>query len=896
MDRWIRIAGMWIRSLVRGRGLDDDVDEELRDYLARETEANLARGMSPADAERAARLTLGGLPQQKEVCRDARGLRWLQEAGQDARYAWRTYRKSPAFTTTALLTVSLAIGSNTAIFSLVNALFLRELPVSDPGALVKLQTVPRDGPPGNLSYDAFRLLSGRLTAFSALIGWSGPSVEAIDVNGRIDRAAIFGATSNTYDMLGVQAIAGRLLAPTDMSLDPARAERVAILGYTCWQRLFGGSRAAIGQVVRIQTVPFTVVGVTPPRFTGLGLVVEPDITIPITALPLIDGRPVSSLPARANRWITTIGRLRPRERLTEARAELNAVWPSVRADAAAVLATPAQRDDTRALGIVASSAATGIEPNLRKRYTRPLAIVMAIALLLMSIASLNFAGLVLARTASRQREFGVRLALGAGAARVARQLLTEALLLALVGMLGGLLIAKAAAKAIAAVLLRDVVVPIRFDASPDGRVFAFAGALALVTAIVVSLAPYWRVVRRSSATCLRHDTRTTSAPRGVGLSVAQIAVTVVLVMTASLLVRTLQKLRDVEPGFDVEGVEVVYPDPVPGGYTNIQNDTYLPALVARIGDVPGVTDVSVTLMKPGGRFGPQNVVAPADVSNGAGVPSYETPISPGFFRTLGIRVVQGRDFAWTDNSRGRPVAIVSRSLARRLFGSGNAIRGGVRIGARPPYREAEIIGVVDDARLYDMRSSNLCGLYTAALQQGDEANYKALLVRASPAAMPQVRRAVRSLDRDQVLAVTSVAFEFDQAILPERLAATFAGFFGLFGLAVAGVGLYGRMSYDVTRREREIGIRMALGAEWRRVVSDIVRDGLIVCGAGAAIGLVAGLFFVRFVRSLLFGIGPYDPLTLGASIAVLLMMSIVACARPAIRAGRLDPLDVLRQE
>ena len=898
MNRWVRIVYARLQSLFQRRHLDQDLDDELHDHLTRQTEANVAAGMTADEARRAARVALGGLQQQKELCREARGLRWLQEFAQDARYAWRTYRKAPGFTATALLTLGLAIGSTTAVFSLLNALVFRELPVRNPDALVRIQTVNPDGTAHELSYDAFRLLSGRVPALAALVGWWGPTVESIQVDQRVDRAGIFAATGNMYDTLGVRPVAGRLLTPADMALDPPRAEHVAVLGYECWQRLFGGSAAAIGQTVRIQTVPFTVIGVTPPGFTGFGVVVEPEITIPLTAVPLIDGRPVESLPGRSSRWITTIGRLRPSERLVQAQAELAAVWPHVRAATAAALTTPADRDQAQALGIDVSSAATGIEPNLRARYRQPLLIVLIVALLIMMIASLNFAGLVLARTASRQREIGVRLALGAGAARIARQLLTEASLLAFAGMLGGLLFANVAANAIAAALLRGVLVPVGFDPSPDRHVFAFAAILAMATAVIVSLAPAWRLVRLNTALSLRSDTRTASVrrARGTALMLAQIAATVVLLMTAGLLARTLQKLRSVDPGKRVEDVTIVYPDPVPGGYAHIDNDTYLPSLVDRIARIPGVADVCVSLFKPGGREGPEDIVSAPAASGVTEVSAFFTPVSPGFFRTLGIRLVQGRDFAWTDNSRSREVGIISRSLERALFGAGRGLGAHVRVGRRPPYKYIAIIGVVADARIYDIRSANLRGLYTAALQQGDQANYKALLVRAARLPMRDVRAAVASLGHDDVLSTESMAFVQAQAILPERLTAMLAGFFGLLGLSVAAVGLYGRMSYDVTQRAREIGIRMALGAKWGQVMGKVLRDGLVIAGGGAAIGFVAGLGAVRVVRSLLFGIGPYDPLTLAAAVGVLLLMTAAACLRPAFRAARLDPLEVLRQE
>jgi hypothetical protein len=326
--------------------------------------------------------------------------------------------------------------------------------------------------------------------------------------------------------------------------------------------------------------------------------------------------------------------------------------------------------------------------------------------------------------------------------------------------------------------LRGVLVPIGFDASPDGRVIASAGVLAVVAAVIVSLAPAWRLVQRNTALWLRSDTRTASGTRtrGTALMLAQIAATVVLLMTAGLLVRTLQELRNVDPGKRVDDVTIVYPDPVPGGYAHLDNDSYLPSLVDRIARIPGVADVSVSLYKPGGRDGPEDIVSTSAGSRNTEVSTFVTPVSPGFFRTLGIRLVQGRDFAWSDNSRSRRVGIVSRTLEARLFGAGRGLGRRVRIGSRPPYQEVDIIGVAADTRLYDIRSSNLAALYPAALQQGDQANYKALLVRAARLPMREVHAAIISLGRDDVRNTESMGAVQDEAILPQRLTAALAGF------------------------------------------------------------------------------------------------------------------------
>ncbi|HEX5474607.1 MAG TPA: ADOP family duplicated permease [Vicinamibacterales bacterium] len=893
--RWLQLVRMRMRSLFRGHDLDRDLDEELQDHLARQTAAHVARGIAPNEARRLALAALGGLQRQRERCRDARGWRSVADLAQDLRYAWRGYRKSPVFTVAAFLTLGLAIGSSTAIFSLANALLFRALPVRDPGTLVRIATVAQGSENENVSFPLFRELARDPGPFSTIVGWRDVSVEAVTVGNQTAWPGVAAATGNLYDMLGVRPAAGRLLSSSDMGIDPPRAERVAVLGYSFWQRLFHGDPAAIGQTIRIQTVPFAIVGVAPPRFTGLALVVEPDIVVPITALPLLDGRSVESLPAHTSRWITAVGRLRPGVSLAQARAQLAVRWPRLRDAAVPASATAQDRADVRLLALSLSSAARGVEPHVRDLYAKPLLAVLGVALLIVLIGCLNVAALMLSRAEARKQELGVRLALGAGRGRLVRQLLTEALLLTGASAAAGLLLARIVAARMASSILSDVIVTVGFDASPDTRVFVFAAALAIASALAIAIVPAWRVGRRGNAEWLRHDSRTSTRGRRTGkvLTVVQIAATLVLLMNAGLLVRTLEQLRSLDLGWDGENVTIAYPTPVPDGYRGIDNDVYLPRLAERVRRLPGVDAVSFTLFKPAVREGWQDAVSTA----AATVDAETIPVSPDFFRSVGISVLQGRDFSWSDDSTSRRVAVVSRSLATRLFGTAAAIGRSLRLGRRPPEQIAEIVGVVSDSRLYSLMGGNVLTVYTAVLQQGSEADYKAMLIKGRAPSHGELQAAVTALGRDEILEdVTPLTHLLDQTLLPERLAAAAAGFFGVLALLVAAIGLYGTMSYGVAQRTREIGIRMALGADDRRVLRSVLAEGLALAGAGLAIGFAAGLAVVGSLRALLFGIGPYDPLTLGAAVVVLVAVAAAACLRPGLRAARVDPLVALRSE
>jgi putative ABC transport system permease protein len=459
------------------------------------------------------------------------------------------------------------------------------------------------------------------------------------------------------------------------------------------------------------------------------------------------------------------------------------------------------------------------------------------------------------------------------------------------------LFARLTSAAAVSVILRDVVVPVGFNAAPDWRVLVFAAVLAILTAIAISLVPAWRVARNGSAAWLRSDGRTSTAGRRTWkmLTIAQVAATLVLLMNAGLLVRTLHEVRSLDLGWTERDVTIAYPEGLPDGYRDVDNDVYLPRLAAQLRRLPGVEAVSFTLFKPAVRNSFEDTVSLPSPEAAARVDALAIPVSPDFFRSVGMSILRGRDFTWSDNSGSRRVAIVSRSLAERFFGGQPEIGSGLRIGHAPPYQTVEIVGIVSDSRLFSVMNGNPLAVYTAALQQGTEANGKAILVKGRPS-RADVRSAVRSLGREDVMEMTPLAQTLDDEILPERLTAMLAGFFGVLALLVASIGIYGVMSYHIARRTREIGVRLALGADARRVLASVLAEGLGVTCAGLALGFGTGLWTVRYVRSLLFGIGPYDPLTLGASVAALLLVAAVACARPGIKAAHVDPLVALRSE
>jgi predicted permease len=818
----------------------------------------------------------------------------------DARYALRGFRKTPLFTAVALLTLTLAIGANTALFTLLNALVLRDLPVRDPGSLVLLRTITGANNDGAFSLPMFREIAARQRSFSAVIGWMSSGVLNVEVDREVKRAAFATVTGNYFSELGVRPVVGRLLSDMDDDLARLHAAPVAVLGYSFWQRQYGGDPNVIGRSIRAEGVSLTIVGVAPRDFSGFNLVFEPDLTMPLTLLPPLLHIMDSAFTTGWTSPIRITGRLRPGVTIDQARAELMTIWPAIREQVVPPSYAGVQRERFLATRVDVASAAKGIEPRLRARYTQPLVIVFGIAALVLLIACVNLASLMLARAAGRTHELAVRLALGAGRWRLARQMLVEGVLLSSAGAALGVGFAYWISDAIVAVMFRDYLVPAGLDTTPDARVLAFTIALALVAAIVFSLASAWRAMHGSAIEALQQNTRTSSGTRRTStvLVAAQVSLSLVLLTNAGLLVRSLQEIRAVHSGMQSDDVFVAYAAAPAGGYAPGDNDVYYQEVIQRLLAVPGVERASISLTKPaGGGSGqttPVATVADTDLL-GHGAAVIRSAVAPGFFDALGIATLSGRDFSWRDTSNARRVAIVSQSLARTLFGQTSAIGQRIRVGVRPDDQDVEVVGIVSDARLYDLRSSNLLAAYVPALQDPN-ADYKYFVIRGRNVSRLDVTRSIESLGREQLGNAETLSYITGRTLLQERMTAALAAFFGALALMLAAVGLYGLMSYTVTQRRREISIRVALGADPRRVMIGIVGDGLMVTLAGVAAGFAAALATVQLVKSLLFGITAYDPATLLAAPTSLIVIAVIACLFPAARAARVDPALALRAE
>jgi len=825
----------------------------------------------------------------------------MGELIQDVRLAMRSFRKTPVFTLGAVLTLTLAIGANTAIFSILNALVLRDLPVHEPSSLISLARVTPATADGAFSFPMYRAIAERQRSLSALIGWTSNSVINIGIDDVRTRGNVSAVTGNYFTELGIRPVTGRLLTDADVNVDTQQSAPIAVIGHAFWQRHFNRDPAAVGRTVRVEGTAFTIVGVAAAGFRGMGLTLEIDVAVPLTFVPIV--RDVSSR-AFLNGTVNPIsltGRLRPRVTIDQARAELTTLWPAVLTAVIPPDYAGAQRQRFLETTLQVREGAKGVEPGLRRRFTQPLVVVMAIALFVVLIACVNIASLMMSRTSSRMHEIGVRLVLGAGRWRPIRQLIVEGLMLSLIGALFGVVVAMWGSESLVALILATYTVPPSFDVHPDLRVMTFTISLATLVGLLFSVAPAWRVGRASPTAALQRSTRTTarSGRTGRTLVAVQVGMSLVLLINAGLLVRSLQEIRAVDSGMRTDGVFVVYPHPKPGGYQGVDHDSYYPAVLQRLAGIPGVRDVSASLSKPAAGAGavpePVSRVADAPGSSGA-VPAVRTPVSPGFFSTLGLPVVTGRDFNWRDHSRSRRVAVISQSLADRLYGGRAAVGQRIRIGVSPEDQDVEVVGIVANARLYDLKESNVASVYVPALQTPDSA-WKCYVVSGQGVSMAAVRQAVESLRVELINSpVESLNFIVDRALLQERVVAAFAVFFGALALLMAAIGLYGLMSYHVSERRREIGIRMALGADSGRVMVGVVGDAVHVTVAGLLVGGAVALAAAQLLRTLLFGVTTYDAVTMIAAPALLLITAIGACLEPAARATRVDPMLTLRAE
>jgi predicted permease len=791
-------------------------------------------------------------------------------------------------TAVAILSLALGIGANTAIFSLLNALILRPLPVRDPSRLVHLFTTTPANPDrkGTLSLATYEQLRKNQRAFSDLFA-CGDVLSNLEADGVKYLAQVTAVTGEYFPTLGIQPLLGRLITPEDLDLSGGSSAAVAVLGFRCWQRRYHGDPAVIGKTIRVDDHPLTIIGVTAEKFAGLTIEWAPDVTVPPGYSSRLTGRDQVEVFARLKSGI-------PMER---ARAQLESIWPTtLQASLPPGSSTGAQREAFLSRRLILESVATG-NSSLRGKYTRPLYVLMAMVGMLLLIACANLANLMLARAAGRQKEYGIRVTLGAGRWRIMRQMLTESLMLSLTGVIPGLFLAGWASRLLLNTIWTGFIPP-TLDVSPDLRVLGFTVIAALLTGLVFGVSPAWNGFRSNPADALRGARTVAGSSIGFGslLISAQVALSLMLATGAVLFVRSLENLRSTNVGFGREGLVRLQLFPRSGSQTQVIPDRigYYRQLAERLRALPGVESASYSHMGPVFAY---ESTDPASVSE-SGAPPVQAvfeAVGPGFFHLAGIGLLSGREFDWRDNETVHPVAIVSESLSRRLFGSASPIGRKIDFGNR---KGLEIVGLVKSASLWLPQSREPMAVYLA-LMQLPTYNSSSIDLRISgdpQGVMSAARRVLESLGRHVALRSETIEQRSAMFLTTERMIAVLSSFFSGLALFLASVGLYGLMSNSVARRTSEIGLRMALGAEADGVLALVLKDVMRLVLVGMAVGIPATVAGVRLISSTLYGVGANDPLSILLSCSTVLAVAAAAGYVPARRAARIDPMTALRSE
>jgi predicted permease len=903
-----------LRALVAGRKPVDDLDEEIRAHLRMEEQENLESGMPPDEAHYAALRRFGNVTLAEERSREMWGWNSVETLWQDVRYGLRTLAKAPGLTAVVVLSLALGIGANTAIFSLIDAVMLKMLPVSHPEQLVQLEWSSADWPDavlddlegnsfaggsgrqvtsGSFSYSAYRAIRDGNQVFSNTIAVAANDIELnVGIGGRAESANGRAVSGNYFTGLGVSAILGRTILPSD---DAETAPAVAVLSYDFWNKRFGRDPSVLGRTVMLDAMPFTVVGVTPPEFFGMEPGSPPDISVPLSLYWKLYRLPALSNDSRTW-WMLIDGRLKPGVTEAQARVELSVIFHQY------VTAASSAKPNAVLPVLMTQPASQGLD-TLRRRFSKPLWVLTALVILVLLIACANVAGLLLARATARQKEIAVRLSLGAGRRRLIRQLLTECVLLAIAGGVAGLLVAVWADSLLLA-LISSGRNPISLTVHLDLRILAFTAGLSVFTGILFGLAPAIRATRVDLTPALK-DSATVLGKAGHGLRsgkvlvAAQIAISLLLLVGAGLFARTLRKLETMEIGFDRENLLLFNIQPGLNGYEGARLGNLYKELQRRITATPGVRSASLSQ---------HTLIGAGSSSTTMSIPGYTAPgkhldvrrnlVSPHFFETLGIPLVLGRPIEERDDESTPKVAVVNQRAVMEFFHGDNPI--GRQIGSPRQPRQLEIIGVVGDTKDNELRKDAPPTVFVPYLQNLRSATFMSFEVRTSgdPKTMvAAIRREAQGVDKDlPLLDVVTETEKIEKTVFLERLFARLTSLFAALGLGLACVGVYGIMAYAVARRTKEIGIRVSLGARRRDILAMIARETMLLIGLGVAIGLAGAVAVTRLISSFLFGLEPTDPLTLGAATLVLANVVALAGYLPARRASCVDPMVALRYE
>lgn len=894
----------WTRFRHRGRW-DVERGRELQDYLEHETDDNIARGMSPEQARRAAHLKLGSPTLIREEIYQMNTIRFLDAAWQDLRYGLRILLKSPTFAAVAILTLALGTGANAAIFQLVNAVRLRTLPVERPDELVSIGIdMHAQGRVGRgyrgrsiFTEPLWRQVRAQQQAFSSVFAW-GTDEWDLSAEGEFRPARGMFVSGNIFEALGVKPHVGRL--HTDAEDRKGCSNPGAVLSHGFWQARYGGNPRVIGQTIVLDRQPFDIIGVTPPRFFGVEVGQTFDVAVPFCAEPVIRGS--NSGTGRAHTWwLDIMGRLKSGWTVERAVAQLAAISPDVFGATVPEQYNAEMARNYGAFTLTARPATTGVS-NLRTAYATELWVLLGATALVLLIACANLANIMLARATARAREIAVRLAMGASRRRIIRQMLSESLLLAAAGATVGLLLASWLSRTLVR-FLGTADSSLFVDLSPDWRVFAFVTSLAVAACLLFGLSPALKATSANPGRALQAGGRAGTEGHEAfalrrALVVVQVALSVVLVVGALLFTRSLQNLSRVDMGFRSDGIVSAAIDLRRSSVKTEARQQAFQAIASRVRAVPGVRRASETLIVPLSGSDWNQRIAIGGVVKDTAVRFNQ--VGGEYFRTLEIPLLAGRSFDSRDRI-GTPMgAVVNERFARHFFPGELPVGRTFQMEPTPAYQSPtyHVIGVVKDTKYGDLREALVPIAYLALTQEAEPAPFVELVVRAdAPSATltNALTRAITEVAPGASVSYGTIATYVQDSLVTERLMATLSGFFGFLAIVIATLGLYGVMSYMVSLRKAEIGIRMALGADPRRVVRMVLGESGLLLGAGVAVGIGLAFLASRSASTLLYGLEPWDPASFGIAVGALGVVSLLAAWIPARRASKLAPAIALRE-
>ncbi len=889
---------------LRRRRWDDERARELEGYLTEETADNIARGMTPADARAAAHRKLGNTTRIREEIYEMNSLGFLETLWHDLRYGARVLRRNPTFALVTILTLALGTGANTAIFQLIEAVKLRTLPVAHPEQLLELKilnakhgrTGSFNGSRPNFSNVVWERIRADQRVFSGVLAWTttqwdlAPAGESRPVSGLF-------VSGDYFSTLGVPARIGRVFTAADDR--PGCGTPGAVLSDAFWRREYGTDAAAVGRAIVLDGRSVDIIGVAPPGFFGTEVGRSFDVAMPLCSDPVFSSRDRLKRP---DYWFLGVfGRLEPGVTPERAAAQLRAISAAIFRETTPPNYDPSTARDYQTFEIGTLPASTGYS-SLRANYADSLGVLLVLTGIVLLIACANLANLMLARATAREREIAVRLAIGASRPRIIRQMISESLLIAALGAAAGLLAAQWFSRALVAFLNTDGS-RVFVDVGLNARAFGFTAAVAAAAALAFGLVPAVRATRTSPNSTMRASSRSVTDNRerfGLRrlLVVAQVALSLIMVVGAMLFVRSLWKLTHVDPGFRTDGVLVASVDYRKAAIPPTARGAFERQIVERLRALPGVTGAARVFGAPlGGNFWNQHVVV------GGAEQQTEVnfdAVTPGYFDVMRTPLVAGRDFDDHDTPESPLVAVVTEAFARAVFphgAVGQTFQIAEEVGAaRPPIR---IVGVVKDSKYGDLREAFAPLVFMDAGQDKESRGASDYVIRATTgltAVSGAATRALLDLNGSIVVDYRSMASIVAATLVRDRLMATLSGFFGALAVLIAAIGLYGVMAYTVARRRVEIGIRMALGADRRNVIGMVAREALLLLVAGAVAGLAAAIPGANMAAALLYGLQPSDATTMATAVMLLAFITMAASCIPAWRATRVAPTVALREE